>query len=153
MWNFFCSGHGKGQFEACERQEWVTEWDFRSLVLSPTGVQSVHDITLADEFHAGADHEVMSDTLAVGDVFAVKGSFDEEAQTEYWLLRCTGTKQKITEKEVSCPWNTEQVFTRDEVAVFGRYLEFQKKFKGPNETHEQILMAISEVEAPIFERL
>ncbi|KAL3692043.1 hypothetical protein R1sor_005694 [Riccia sorocarpa] len=95
-----------GQFEACELQEWVTEWDFRSLVLSPTGVQSVHDITLADEFHAGADHEVLSDTLAVGNVFAVKGSSNEEAQTEYWL-----------------------------------------------ETHEQILMAISEVEAPIFERL
>ncbi|KAL3685656.1 hypothetical protein R1sor_003678 [Riccia sorocarpa] len=140
----------------------------------------------------------VSDTLAVGDVFAVKGSSDEEAQTEYWLLRCTGTKQKITEKEVSCPWNTEQVFTRDEVVVFGRYLEFQKKLKGPkfvyveakkkdpaviyshlvravkirmtpmarsgkqkdtprfcidSETHEQILMAISEVEAPIFERL
>ncbi|KAL3689244.1 hypothetical protein R1sor_015553 [Riccia sorocarpa] len=71
-------------------QEWVTEWDFRSLVLSPTGVQSVHDITLADEFHAGADHEVLSDTLAVEDVFAVKESSDEEAQTEYWLLRCTG---------------------------------------------------------------
>ncbi|KAL3701665.1 hypothetical protein R1sor_019687 [Riccia sorocarpa] len=102
------------------------------------------------------------------------------------------------EKEVSCPWNTEQVFTRDEVVVFGRYLEFQKKLNGPkfvyveakkkdpaviyshlvravkipmtpvartgkqkdtprfcidSETHEQILMAISEVEAPIFERL
>ncbi|KAL3688478.1 hypothetical protein R1sor_014787 [Riccia sorocarpa] len=55
-------------------------------------LKSVHDITLADEFHAGADHEVLSDTLAVGDVFAVKGSSDEEAQTEYWLLRCTGTK-------------------------------------------------------------
>ncbi|KAL3688053.1 hypothetical protein R1sor_014362 [Riccia sorocarpa] len=121
-----------------------------------------------------------------------------KAQTEYWLLRCTGTKQKITEKEVSCPWNTEQVFTRDEVVVFGRYLEFQKKLKGPKfvyveakkkdpaviyshlvravkirmtpmarsgkqkdtprfcidiETHGQILMAILEVEAPIFERL
>ncbi|KAL3692589.1 hypothetical protein R1sor_006240 [Riccia sorocarpa] len=62
----------EGKFEACELQEWVTEWDFRSLVLSPTGVQSVHDITLADEFHAGADHEVLSDTVAVGDVFAVK---------------------------------------------------------------------------------
>ncbi|KAL3689045.1 hypothetical protein R1sor_015354 [Riccia sorocarpa] len=186
------------QFEACELQEWVTEWDFWSLVLSPTGVQSVHDIMLADEFHAGTDHEVLSDTLVVGDVFAVKGSSDEEAQTEYWLLRCTGTKQKITEKEVSCPWNTEQVFTRDEMVVFGCYLEFQKKLKGPkfvyveakkkdpaviyshlvravkipmtpmarsgkqkgtprfcidSETHEQILMAISEVEAPIFERL
>ncbi|KAL3677096.1 hypothetical protein R1sor_027044 [Riccia sorocarpa] len=104
----------ESQFEACELQEWVTEWDFRSLVLSPTGVQSMHDITLADEFHVGADHEVLSDTLAVGDVFAVKGSSDEE-ETEYWLLRCTGTKQKITEKE--------------------------------------ILMAISEVEAPSFERL
>ncbi|KAL3696816.1 hypothetical protein R1sor_010892 [Riccia sorocarpa] len=73
-----------------------------------TGLQtSMHDITLADEFHVGADHEVLSDQLAVGDVFAVKGSSDEEAQTEYWLLRCTGTKQKITEKEISCLWNTE----------------------------------------------
>ncbi|KAL3679182.1 hypothetical protein R1sor_022138 [Riccia sorocarpa] len=93
-----------------------TQTEFYELfMLSHSMVMSVHDITLVDEFHAGADHEVLSDKLAVGDVFAVKGSSDEEAQTEYWLLRCTGTKQKITEKE--------------------------------------ILMAISEVEAPIFERL
>ncbi|KAL3702134.1 hypothetical protein R1sor_020156 [Riccia sorocarpa] len=102
---------------SCESVEYESKILTRFLQHSTISksLKSVHDITLADEFHAGADHEVLSDTLAVGDVFAVKGSSDEEAQTEYWLLRCTGTKQKITEKE--------------------------------------ILMAISEVEAPIFERL
>ncbi|KAL3696791.1 hypothetical protein R1sor_010867 [Riccia sorocarpa] len=65
----------EGQFEACELKEWVTEWDFRSLVLSPTGVQSVNEHPLipeTDEFHAGADHEVLSDTLAVGQFWTGK---------------------------------------------------------------------------------
>ncbi|KAL3681344.1 hypothetical protein R1sor_024300 [Riccia sorocarpa] len=162
----------EGQFEACELQEWVTEWDFRSLVLSPTGVQSVHDITLADEFHASADHEVLSDTLAVGDVFAVKGSSNEEAQTEYWLLRCTGTKQKITEKEKKLKgpkFVYVETKKKDHAVIYSHLVRAVKIPMIPvarsgkqkdtpcfcidSETHEQILMAISEVEAPIFERL
>ncbi|KAL2610350.1 hypothetical protein R1flu_028923 [Riccia fluitans] len=132
--------------------------------------------------------------LAVGDVFAVKADGEE---MEYWLLRCTARKHKITEKEVRCPWNTKHIFMRDKVVVYGRYFVFQKKLKGPkfiyveakkkaaviyshlirvvkirmasmppmgkqqdtahfsidNETHEQILAALSESEAPLFEKV
>ncbi|KAL2651632.1 hypothetical protein R1flu_019760 [Riccia fluitans] len=140
------------------------------------------------------DKARLSDTLAVGDVFAMKAN-DEEM--EYWLLRCTARKHKITEKEVRCPWNIEHIFTRDEMVVYCKYFEFQKKLKGSkfiyveakkdpvviyshliramkirmasmppmgkqqdiahfsidNETHEQILIALSESEAPSFEKV
>ncbi|KAL2608930.1 hypothetical protein R1flu_027503 [Riccia fluitans] len=108
--------------------EWITDWDFRNLVVLPTGRRVEHESQVTDDFHAGGDHEILSDTLAVGEVFAVKAN-DEEM--EYWLLRCTARKHKITKKEVRCPWNTEHIFTRDEVVVYGKYFVFQKKLKGP----------------------
>ncbi|KAL2633699.1 hypothetical protein R1flu_005178 [Riccia fluitans] len=191
--------------EAADREGGVTEveevaremeyWDFRNLVVLPTARRVEHESQVTDDFHAGGDHETLSDTLAVGDVFAVKAD-DEEM--EYWLLRCTGRKHKITKKEIRCPWNTKHIFMRDEVVVYGRYFVFQKKLKGPkfiyveakkkdpiviyshlvravkirmasmppmgkqqdiarfsidNETHEQILAALSESEAPPFEKV
>ncbi|KAL2633228.1 hypothetical protein R1flu_004707 [Riccia fluitans] len=107
-----CSHCVKGHFEACEMGEWITNWDFRNLVVLPTGRRVEHENQVIDDFHAGEDHETLSDTLVVGDVFVVKAD-DEEM--EYWLLRCTARKHKIIEKEVRCPWNTKHIFTRDEV--------------------------------------
>ncbi|KAL2632988.1 hypothetical protein R1flu_004467 [Riccia fluitans] len=175
--------------------EWITDWDFRNLVVLPTRRRVEHESQVTDDFHAGGDHETLSDTLAVGDVFVVKAD-DEEM--EYWVLRCTARKHKIIEKEVRCSWNTEHIFTRDEVVVYGRYFVFQIKLKGPkfiyvevkkkdptviyshlvravkirmasmapmgkqqdtarfsidSETHEQILAALSESEAPPFEKV
>ncbi|KAL2631763.1 hypothetical protein R1flu_016449 [Riccia fluitans] len=75
--------------------EWITDWDFQNLVVLPIGRQVEHESHVTDDFHAGGDHETLSDTLAVGDVFAVKAD-DEEM--EYWLLRCTAKKHKITKK-------------------------------------------------------
>ncbi|KAL2611530.1 hypothetical protein R1flu_023222 [Riccia fluitans] len=112
--------------------EWITDWDFRNFVVLPTRRRVEHESQVIDDFHAGGDHKILSDTLAVGDVFAVKGN-DEEM--EYWLLRCIARKHKITEKEVRCPWNIEHIFTRDEVVVYGRYFVFQKKLKGPKFIH------------------
>ncbi|KAL2614105.1 hypothetical protein R1flu_025797 [Riccia fluitans] len=101
--------------------EWITDWDFRNLVVLPTGRQVEHESHVTDDFHAAGDHETLSDTLAVGDVFVVKAN-DEEM--EYWLLQCTARKHKIIEKEVRCPWNIEHIFTRDKVVVYGKYFEF-----------------------------
>ncbi|KAL3688384.1 hypothetical protein R1sor_014693 [Riccia sorocarpa] len=160
MWNFFCSGMDptllrtreftcmcphclEGQFEACELQEWVTEWDFRSLVLSPTGVQSINDITLADEFHADADHEVLSDTLAVGDVFAKK---------------LKGPKFVYVEAKKKDPTVIYSHLVRavkmrmTPMAQTGKQKD-TPRFCIDSETHEQILMAISKVEAPSFEKI
>ncbi|KAL2628599.1 hypothetical protein R1flu_013285 [Riccia fluitans] len=116
--------------EAADREGGVTKaeevaremeyWDFRNLVVLPTGRRVEHESQVIDDFHAGGDHGTLSDTLAVGDVFAMKAD-DEEM--EYWLLRCTARKHKITEKEVRCPWNIEHIFTRDEVVVYGRSSE------------------------------
>ncbi|KAL2622060.1 hypothetical protein R1flu_002265 [Riccia fluitans] len=190
--------------EAADREGGVTEakevaremeyWDFRNLVVLPTRRRVEHESHVIDDFHADGDHETLSDTLAVRDVFAMKAD-DEEM--EYWLLRCTARKHKITKKEVRCLWNIEHIFMRDEVVVYGRYFEFQKKLKGPkfiyveakkdpvviyshlvramkirmasmppmgkqqdtahfsidNETHEQILAALSESKAPPFEKV
>ncbi|KAL2620878.1 hypothetical protein R1flu_001083 [Riccia fluitans] len=119
-----CVGH----FEACEMGEWITDWDFRNLVVLPTERQVEHESHVTDDFHTGGDQETLTDMLAVGDVFAMKAD-DEEM--EYWLLRCTARKHKITKKEVRCLWNTKHIFTQDEVMVYGRYFEFQKKLKGP----------------------
>ncbi|KAL2622443.1 hypothetical protein R1flu_002648 [Riccia fluitans] len=189
--------------EAVDREGGVTEveevaqemeyWDFRNLVVLPTRRRVELESQVTDDFHAGRG-QTLSDTLAIGDVFAVKAN-DEEM--EYGLLRCTARKHKIIEKEVRCPWNTEHIFTRDEVVVYGKYFVFQKKLKGPkfiyvetkkdptviyshlvqavkirmasmppmgkqqdtahfsidNETHEQILAALSESEAPPFEKV
>ncbi|KAL2622108.1 hypothetical protein R1flu_002313 [Riccia fluitans] len=124
--------------EAKDREGGVTEaeevaremeyWDFRNLVVLPTGRRVKLESQVTDDFHAGGDHETLSDTLVVGNVFAVKAD-DEEM--EYWLLQCTARKHKITKKEVRCPWNTEHIFMRDEVMVYGKYFVFQKKLKGP----------------------
>ncbi|KAL2629969.1 hypothetical protein R1flu_014655 [Riccia fluitans] len=110
-------------------EEWITDWDFRNLVVLPIGRRVEHESHVIDNFHAVGDHEILSDTLVVGDVFAVK-AHDEEM--EYWLLRCTTRKHKITQKEVRCPWNIEHIFTRNKVVVYGKYFEFQKKLKGSN---------------------
>ncbi|KAL2641945.1 hypothetical protein R1flu_009532 [Riccia fluitans] len=107
--------------------EWITDWDFRNLVVLPSGWRVEHENHVTDDFHANGDHETLSDMLAIGDVLVVKAD-DEEM--EYWLLRCIARKHKITKKEVRCPWNTKHIFTRDEVVVYGRYFEFQKKLKG-----------------------
>ncbi|KAL2620585.1 hypothetical protein R1flu_000790 [Riccia fluitans] len=74
-----CVGH----FEACEMGEWIKDWDFRNLVVLLIGRQVDHESHVIDDFHAGGDHETLSDTLAVGDMFVVKAN-DEEM--EYWLL-------------------------------------------------------------------
>ncbi|KAL2632004.1 hypothetical protein R1flu_016690 [Riccia fluitans] len=166
-----------------------------NIVQQLQSIQVEHESHVTNDFHAGGDHETLSDTLAVEDVFAVKAN-DEEM--EYWLLRCTARKHKITTKEVRCLWNTKHIFMRDEVVVYGKYFEFQKKLKGPkfiyveakkkdpvviyshlvqavkirmasmppmgkqqdttrfsfdNETHEQILTALLESEAPPFEKV
>ncbi|KAL2644121.1 hypothetical protein R1flu_011708 [Riccia fluitans] len=76
--------------------EWITDWDFRNLVVLPTGWRVEHESHVTDDFHTGGDHETLFDTLAVGDVFVVKAG-DEEM--EYWLLRCIARKHKITKKE------------------------------------------------------
>ncbi|KAL2652327.1 hypothetical protein R1flu_020455 [Riccia fluitans] len=124
--------------EAADREGGITKakkvaremeyWDFQNLVVLPTRRRVEHESHATDDFHASGDHKTLSDTLAIGDVFAVKVN-DEEM--EYWLLQCTARKHKITKKEVRCPWNTEHIFMRDEVVVYGKYFEFQKKLKGP----------------------
>ncbi|KAL2629292.1 hypothetical protein R1flu_013978 [Riccia fluitans] len=120
--------HEGGVTEAEEVALEMEYWDFRNLVVLPTRRRVEHESQVIDDFHAGGDHETLSDTLVVGDVFVVKAD-DEEM--EYWLLRCIARKHKITEKEVRCLWNTEHIFTRDEVVVYGKYFVFQKKLKGP----------------------
>ncbi|KAL2623196.1 hypothetical protein R1flu_003401 [Riccia fluitans] len=182
--------------EAADCEGGVTkDWDFRNLVVLPTRRRVEHESHITDDFHAGGDHETLSDMLAIGNVFAMKAD-DEEMK--YWLMRCIARKHKITEKEVRCSWNAEHIFTRDEVVVYGKYFEFQKKLKGPkfiyveakkkdpvaiysylvravkirmasmapmgkqqnsthfsidSETHEQNLVALSESEAPPFEKV
>ncbi|KAL2634387.1 hypothetical protein R1flu_005866 [Riccia fluitans] len=179
--------------EAADHEGGVTEAEevAREMELLPTGRRVEHESQVIDDFHAGGDHETLTDTLAIGDVFAVKAN-DEEM--EYWLLRCIARKHKIKKKEVRCPWNTEHIFTRDKVVVYGKYFVFQKKLKGSkfiyveakkkdyshliravkirmasmppmgkqqdivrfsvdNETREQILAALSESEAPPFEKV
>ncbi|KAL2649503.1 hypothetical protein R1flu_017631 [Riccia fluitans] len=91
-----------------EQKTWFPDWDFRNLVVLPTERRVEHESHDTDDFYAGRDHETLSDTLAIGDVFVVKAD-DEEI--EYWLLRCIARKHKITKKEVRCPWNTEHIFT------------------------------------------
>ncbi|KAL2609976.1 hypothetical protein R1flu_028549 [Riccia fluitans] len=81
--NIFHQLRSIGHFETCKMEEWKTDWDFRNLVVLPTGWQVEHESHVIDDFHAGGDHETLSDTLAVGDVFVVKAD-DEEM--EYWLL-------------------------------------------------------------------
>ncbi|KAL2623132.1 hypothetical protein R1flu_003337 [Riccia fluitans] len=174
--------------------KWITNWDFRNLVVLPTGRRVEHENQVTDDFHASGDHKILFDTLAVGNVFAV---IADDEEMEYWLLRCAARKYKIIEKEVRCSWNTKHIFTRDEVVVYGRYLVFQKKLKDPkfiyveakkdpaiiyshlvrvvkirmasmppmdkqqdtarfsidNETHERILAALLESEAPPFEKI
>ncbi|KAL2633001.1 hypothetical protein R1flu_004480 [Riccia fluitans] len=120
--------HEGGVMEAEEVALEMEYWDFRNLVVLPTRRRVENENQVTNDFHAGGDHETLSNTLAVGDVFAVKAD-DEEM--EYWLLRCIARKHKITKKEVRCPWNTKHICTRDEVVVYGRYFVFQKKLKDP----------------------
>ncbi|KAL2623761.1 hypothetical protein R1flu_008006 [Riccia fluitans] len=110
--------------EATEVEGGVTEPHLEEAADCEGGVTEAKEV--AQEMECG-DHETLSNMLAVGDVFAVKAD-DEEM--EYWLLRCTARKHKITKKEIRCPWNTEHIFMRDEMVVFGRYFVFQKKLKG-----------------------
>ncbi|KAL2634173.1 hypothetical protein R1flu_005652 [Riccia fluitans] len=109
--------------EAADHEIRVTEAKevAQEMELLPTRRRVEHESHVIDDFHAGGDHETLSDTLAVGDVFAMKASNEE---MEYWLLQCTARKHKITRKEVRCPWNTEHIFTRDKVVVYGKYFEF-----------------------------
>ncbi|KAL2650404.1 hypothetical protein R1flu_018532 [Riccia fluitans] len=104
--NLQCGQCGVGKFRSslCEVYELADpalnnrtlKWQRYEYVVLPTGRRVEHESHVTDDFHAGGDHETLSDTLAVGDVFAVKAD-DEEM--EYWLLRCTTRKHKIIEKE------------------------------------------------------
>ncbi|KAL2644389.1 hypothetical protein R1flu_011976 [Riccia fluitans] len=97
-----------GVTEAKEVAQEMEYWDFRNLVVLPTRRRVEHESHVTDDFHADGDHETLSDTLVVGDVFAVKA---DDVEMEYWLLRCTTRKRKIIEKEVRCLWNIEHIFT------------------------------------------
>ncbi|KAL2630852.1 hypothetical protein R1flu_015538 [Riccia fluitans] len=164
--------------EAVNREGKVTEaeevalemeyWDFRNLVVLPTGRQVEHESQVIDDFHAGGDHETLFNTLAVGDVFAVKAD-DEEM--EYWLLRCTARKYKITEKKkklkglkfiyVEAKKGPAIIYSHLVRAVKIRMASMAPMgkqqdtadFSIDNETHEQILAALSESEAPPFEKV
>ncbi|KAL2623839.1 hypothetical protein R1flu_008084 [Riccia fluitans] len=104
--------------EATEAEGGVTEPHLEEVADREGGITEAKEV--AREMDNG-DQEILSDTLAV--------KADDE-EMEYWLLRCIARKHKITEKEVRCPWNTKHIFKRDEVVVYGRYFEFQKKLKG-----------------------
>ncbi|KAL2644393.1 hypothetical protein R1flu_011980 [Riccia fluitans] len=176
--------------EAMEAEGGITEPHLEEAADREEGVIEAKEVAREMEWRP----QTLLDTLAVGDVFAMKAD-DEEM--EYWLLQCTTRKHKIIENEVRCPWNTKHIFTRNKVVVYGKYFEFQKKLKGPkfiymeakknlaiiyshlvravkikmasmppmdkqqdiarfsidNETHEQILAALSELEAPPFEKV
>ncbi|KAL3692967.1 hypothetical protein R1sor_006618 [Riccia sorocarpa] len=112
-----------GHEEACEWQEWVTEWHHSNLTVTHV-TEELEPETL--EPHIDMDHEFLSDSIVLGDVFAVKA---DDPVIEYYLLQCTGVKQKITQKKLRCAWNQEHVFTRDEVVLFGTYFELSSLTK------------------------
>ncbi|KAL2651730.1 hypothetical protein R1flu_019858 [Riccia fluitans] len=145
------------------------DWDFRNLVVLPIGRQVEHESHVIDDFHAGGDHKTLSDTLVVGDVFAVKAD-DEEM--EYWLLRCTSRKHKITKKEKKLKglkFIYVEVKKKGPIVIYSHLVRAVKirmasmppmgkqqdtaRFSIDNETHEQILAALSESEAPPFEKV
>ncbi|KAL2607525.1 hypothetical protein R1flu_026098 [Riccia fluitans] len=109
--------------EDCEWQEWIIEWHQCNL-----NIVNVEDLVepMLDELRVGLDHEFLSDSIVLGDVFAVKAN---DPIVEYYLLCCIGVKQKLTQKEVHCPWNQEHVFTRDEVILFGTYFSLSSMTK------------------------
>ncbi|KAL2636371.1 hypothetical protein R1flu_007850 [Riccia fluitans] len=143
--------------------------DFRNLVVLPTGRRVEHESQVTDDFHAGGDHEILSDTLVVGDVFVVKAD-DEEM--EYWLLRCIARKHKIIEKEKKLKgpkFIYVEAKKKDPAIIYSHLVRVVKirmasmalmgkqqdiaRFSIDNETHEQILAALSESEAPPFEKI
>ncbi|KAL3700169.1 hypothetical protein R1sor_018191 [Riccia sorocarpa] len=114
MWNFFGSGHGKGEHDGQE-----------AVLKSRLGVTSWHLVLRL----RGSIVQWMwpsSNAIVLGDVFAVKA---DDQDVEYYLLRCTGVKQAIRDRELRCSWNKDHVFTRDEVVLYGTYFQFQKLLK------------------------
>ncbi|KAL2612129.1 hypothetical protein R1flu_023821 [Riccia fluitans] len=108
--------------EAADHDEGIMEAKevAREMELLPTTRRVEHESHVIDDFHADGDHDTLSNTLAVGDVFVVKA---DNEKMEDWLLRCIARKHKITKKEVRCLRNTEHIFTRDEVVVYARSSE------------------------------
>ncbi|KAL2611509.1 hypothetical protein R1flu_023201 [Riccia fluitans] len=118
-----CKGCIMGHEEDCEWQEWIIEWHRCNL-----NIVNVEDLVepVPDKLWDGLDHEFLSDSIVMGDVFAIKAN---DPVVEYYLLRCIGVKQKLTQKEVRCPWNQEHVFICDEVVVFGTYFSLSSMTK------------------------
>ncbi|KAL2630391.1 hypothetical protein R1flu_015077 [Riccia fluitans] len=155
--------------EAADREGGVTEaeevalemeyWDFRNLVMLPTGWRVEHESQVTDVFHAGGDHETLSNTLAIGDVFVVKAD-DEEM--EYWYFvfqkKLKGPKFIYVEAKKKDPAVIYSHLVRAvkirmaSMAPMGKQQDIARNSIA-NETHEQILAALSESEAPPFEKV
>lgn len=98
----YCSACMQNQWRKCSNKTHVTSWSFHKITLSDGGNS---DDELEEPKYEG-HYEALSEAIEVGDNFALNAEDGNEEGVDFYLIKCTSTKEQLKADEVDS-WGTK----------------------------------------------